>query len=75
MNEDNGGLTLAHFNKMLDYLFRKKLKNEKMARQWIDWSKMKEYKIKFAYDSCMDTYLFSSSEMRRARKVGAVGNE
>jgi hypothetical protein len=64
---------LDDLNRLIDRIVRKP--ERETPKQFVDWKKVKKHKIKMGYDSFSDTWLMSSSEMRRAEKVGAIWNK
>lgn len=67
-------MTLADFDRLIDDLYRRPPPPpaEQSPSQSIDWEKVFEHGIRMGYDPSSDMWLMSSSEMRRAREVGAI---
>lgn len=71
-SSDTKPLTLDDFNRTLEYIYRKRPPEPEYPKQFCDWDKVCEHGIRMGFDSMAGMWLMSSSEMRRAREVGAI---
>jgi len=68
---------MSHFTRedlqdLIDGMYRVRPEPSEWPKQYVDWDKLVQHKIRLGFDSYAGIWMTSGSEMRRAIAVGAV---
>jgi len=60
---------------LIDQMYRVRPEPPEWPKQYVDWDKLVQHKIRMGFDGYAGVWMTSGSEMRRAVEVGAVWYE